>query len=142
MRVNDKPTILVVDDEPHIVTFLRLYFEQSYHVYEANSGIQALLLAKQIKPDLVIMDTTLPKYDGFHVCGRMKQTPSLKDIPVLLMTLRMSAKDKLDFLRSGAEDFIAKPFDVHILERRMKRLLAKAQKPKLFEVFNTAEVHV
>ena len=142
MKVNEKPTILVVDDEPHIISFLRMYFEQDYHIYEANSGVQALLLAKQIKPDLVIMDTTLPNYDGFRVCAKMKQTASLKNTPVLLMTLRMKVEDKLNFLRSKADDFIAKPFDISVLDRRAIRLIEKSRRPRLIEIFQSPVVQV
>jgi DNA-binding response OmpR family regulator len=118
-----KKKILVVDDEPHIVNFLKLFFEHEYTVYEARSAIQATALAMRLKPDVILLDTSLPNIDGYQTCARLKAHPQTKQIPVLLMIARYLPNQRMALAKSGADEVIAKPFDPHMLKRRMERLL-------------------
>ena len=110
--------ILVVDDEKPIVEILKLNLQkENYEVYEAYDGEEALLKAKTIQPDLILLDVMLPKIDGFTVCRKIRETSS---VPILMLTAREEEVDKVLGLELGADDYITKPFSVRELMARIK----------------------
>jgi DNA-binding response OmpR family regulator len=115
--------ILVVDDEPHILNFLKHYLSSEYAVYEARSATEAIILANRIKPDLILLDTGLPFTDGYSTSAKLKANPFTRNIPVLLMIARYNPAAKPLLAKSKADDIIAKPFEPEMLKRRMSRLL-------------------
>lgn len=110
--------ILVVDDEKPIVEILKLNLQkENYEVYEAYDGEEALLKAKSIQPDLILLDVMLPKMDGFTVCRKIRETST---VPILMLTAREEEVDKVLGLELGADDYITKPFSIRELMARIK----------------------
>ncbi|MFC1959725.1 response regulator transcription factor [Chloroflexota bacterium] len=118
-------TILVVDDDPHIVELTTLYLEkESYRVISALDGAQALHKITQEAPDLMILDLMLPKVDGWEVCRRVRAD---SDLPILMLTARDDDVDKIVGLELGADDYLTKPFNPRELVARVKAILRRTE---------------
>ncbi len=101
-------TILVVDDEVHVQRLLRMYLEQAgYRVQTCGDGPSALAAAREVRPDLVLLDLMLPGMDGIEVCNRIRAE---QDLPIIMLTARTTEQDRLKGLRGGADDYVSKPF--------------------------------
>ncbi len=123
--------VLVVDDEKPIVEILKLNLQkENYEVYEAYDGEEALLKAKTVQPDLILLDVMLPKIDGFTVCRKIRETSS---VPILMLTAREEEVDKVLGLELGADDYITKPFSVRELMARIKANMRRVS-PEATEV--------
>ena len=117
------PTVLVVDDEPHIRAVLRGYLEADGHVVvEAGDGEQALAAAGRDQPDLVLLDVMMPGIDGLEVLRRLRVG---SDVYVILVTARSEEVDKLVGLGVGADDYITKPFSPREVAARVKAVLRR-----------------
>jgi len=104
--------ILVVDDEQRNRRLLRQLLEAEGHrVSEAEDGAAALECVDRSPPDVILLDLSMPKVDGFEVCRRVKQTPATAHIPILLISALTEREDRLRGIEAGADDFIAKPID-------------------------------
>ena len=124
-----KNKILIVDDERQLVSLVSLHMSMSgYEVLTANDGEAALSIIDKEKPDLVILDLMLPKIDGWEVCKRLRTESKIGDIPVIMLTARSEAGDKLRGFECGADDYVTKPFSPRELVARVKRVLARAEK--------------
>jgi DNA-binding response OmpR family regulator len=118
-------TILVVDDEPQIVRFVRAYLEDAgYRVVTAGDGQQALFVARHEKPDLVILDLMMPEMDGWDFIRRYRQE---RDTPVIILTARIEETDQVLGLELGADDYVSKPFSPRALVARVRAVLRRAQ---------------
>ena len=118
-------TILVVDDEPQIVRFVRAYLEDAgYRVVTADDGQQALFVARHEKPDLVILDLMMPGMDGWDFIRRYRQE---RDTPVIMLTARIEETDQVLGLELGADDYVTKPFSPRALVARVRAVLRRAQ---------------
>ena len=107
MMINDKYTILVVDDAPEIAEILSVILSQDYHVKVASSGKLALELASDVyPPDIILLDVMMPEIDGFETCRRLKENPATQDIPVIFLTALNDANDEEKGLGLGAVDYI------------------------------------
>lgn len=116
-----KQKILVVDDEPHIVNLIRLTLSgEKYEVYSAYSGKEALELAKQITPDLIILDLMMPNMDGYQVCEEIRKDKRLAELPIMILSAKSQLVDKFKSINVGADDYVVKPFDPEELLRRVK----------------------
>jgi two-component system, OmpR family, alkaline phosphatase synthesis response regulator PhoP len=116
-------TILVVDDERHIVELVQLYLEQEgWAVVTARDGEAALALHKRHEPDLVVLDLMLPKVDGLEVCREIRRRG---DTPVLMLTARSDDVDAIVGLELGADDYVTKPFNPRALVARIKAILRR-----------------
>jgi CheY-like chemotaxis protein len=117
--------ILVVDDEPDIVKVVVFRLKkEGYDLQIAIDGQQGLELAKTMKPDLILLDITLPKMNGYEVCERIKTDEALKHIPIIFMTASVSAGAFNErFSSTGAQGYVSKPFDFqHLLDEIHKFL--------------------
>ncbi len=147
MRVNSEPVveprILLVEDEPGLVLTLadRLAGE-GYVVETAADGEQGLAKASQGGFDLIILDVMLPRLSGFEVCRRLRQAGV--ETPILMLTARSQVVDKVVGLKTGADDYVTKPFDMMELLARIEALLrrAPARSPKLAETYRFAGIEV
>jgi DNA-binding response OmpR family regulator len=120
-----KGRILVVDDEPKVISIMRGYLERDgFQVSEALDGKRALELARRITPDLVILDIMLPQVDGLDVLREMRRTSK---VPVIMLTARDEDTDKLIGLELGADDYVTKPFSPRELVARVKAVLRRSQ---------------
>lgn len=119
-----KKRILIVDDEKQLVSLVSLHMDMSgYDVLTAVDGNKALKMIEEEEPDLVILDLMLPEMDGWEVCRRLRAAERTKDIPVIMLTARSGADDKLKGFECGADDYITKPFSPRELVARVKRVL-------------------
>jgi len=122
-----KETILVVDDEPHIVELAALYLRNDgYHVVTASDGAQALAQIAAAQPALLILDLMLPEIDGWEVCRRVRATSRL---PIIMLTARSDDVDKIVGLELGADDYLTKPFNPRELVARVKAVLRRFEPP-------------
>ncbi len=110
--LKDKPLVLVVEDSPFQMKVILRYLEgEDMDIITAVDGHEALKLALERVPDLVLLDLVLPGMDGFEVCRRIKSTPATSGVPVIVITTSSEQEDKLNSLQYGADDFITKPVD-------------------------------
>ena len=117
-------SILVVDDDKKTVDLLRLYLERErYRVLAAYDGQQALMLARQKYPSLVILDWMLPKVDGLDVCRILRAE---SNVPIIMLTARAAEEDTLQGLDLGADDYVTKPFSPRELVARVRVMLRRA----------------
>ena len=120
-----KKTILVVDDEKPIVDILTYNLQkEGYSTLEANDGEEAIKIATEKKPDLILLDIMLPKVDGLTVCKKLRHT---LNVPILILSAKDEEIDKILGLELGADDYITKPFSVRELMARLKANLRKAE---------------
>lgn len=116
--------ILIVDDEQDIVESLKFVLESSdYTCYCAYNGEDGLKLAKEIMPDLMILDVMMPKINGYKISRLLKYDNKYKDIPILMVTARSQEEDKLIGEETGANEYITKPFDLDDVVDRVKKYL-------------------
>ncbi|GGB20691.1 hybrid sensor histidine kinase/response regulator transcription factor [Puia dinghuensis] len=121
--VSERRSILLVDDNREILEYLRRLFEQQYVVMEASSGEEGLALAEDQMPDLIISDVQMGDMDGITLCTRIKNSETLGHIPVILLTAATSDEMRLKGLQGGADDYITKPFDAHLLQTKVDTVL-------------------
>lgn len=115
--------LLIVEDEPTLLDTLKYNLErQGYDVVTASDGVQALSIAKEEQPDLVILDVMLPGLDGFEVCRILRQEMSL---PILMLTAKDEEVDKIVGLEVGADDYLTKPFSMRELLARVRAHLRR-----------------
>lgn len=127
--MNAKAKILVVDDAPEAISMLNeLLCQQNFHVFVALSGEQAIGIAEQIEPDMVLLDAMMPGMSGFEVCRRLKATPSLMQVPVIFMTGLSETEDIVKAFEVGGIDYITKPIRHEELLVRMKSHLDNAKR--------------
>jgi signal transduction histidine kinase len=118
-----KPKLLIADDEPDMLGFLKTQLQKQYEVIEAVDGQQALEKSRQFLPDLILLDMMMPEKDGIEVCRELKNQVSTQGIPIILLTARADDETKMRALESGASDFLSKPFSTTELHVRVKNLV-------------------
>jgi DNA-binding response OmpR family regulator len=119
--------ILCVDDNPDSIEVIKYKLQSSkqfeFEVLEAFSGEEAIEIVSKEPVDIVLLDVIMPRIDGFEVCRRIKKIKGAEFLPVILVTAREDIDSKLTGFKSGADDYISKPFDLQELEARIKSLL-------------------
>jgi DNA-binding response OmpR family regulator len=126
--VASRKKILVIEDEPHIVLGLTDALEfEGFGVVSAGSGREGVLLARQEKPDAVLLDLMLPDTNGFKVCEEIRRLDRF--VPILMLTARSQEMDKIRGLDAGADDYVTKPFSVGELIARIRALFRRAARP-------------
>jgi DNA-binding response OmpR family regulator len=119
-------TILVVDDEAKLRQMIRVYLEQeNYRVVEAGSGRDALYVARDAKPDLIILDLMMPEMNGYEF---LRIYGKEADVPVIMLTAKVEDQDKILGLELGADDYVTKPFNVRELTARVRAVLRRGQR--------------
>ncbi len=115
--------ILVVDDDVKTVELVKLYLvRDGYRVITAYDGVEALRLARECHPDLIVLDLMLPGIDGLEVCRTLRRE---SDVPIIMLTARTTDQDKLTGLGLGADDYITKPFSPRELAARVRAVLRR-----------------
>lgn len=124
--------ILVVDDEPDVTELLNYKLKQAgYEVKTINDPLMIMGAARSFKPDLVILDVMMPDLNGHQICRMMRSDPLLKDVPIIFLTAKGEADDRIKGLETGADDYLSKPFDSRELLLRIKSLLKRSQQTKV-----------
>jgi DNA-binding response OmpR family regulator len=123
----DGKRILVVDDEPRMIGFIRMNLElEGHQVIEAHSGLEALEAVRTKLPDVVLLDVMMPELDGFETLRMLRE---FSNIPVIMLTAKGEENDKVYGLELGADDYITKPFGPRELSSRIKAVLRRAEMP-------------
>jgi two-component system alkaline phosphatase synthesis response regulator PhoP len=121
-------TIMVVDDNPDIITIVKTILEgKGYNVLSASSGQELLNLLNNQKPDLIILDIMMPEMDGLEVLGRLKGVTETASIPVILLTAKVQYEDVLGGYKLGADYYITKPFTSTQLVNGINLLLGESK---------------
>jgi len=120
--------VLIVDDEPQILRALRINLQaRQYDVHTAADGTQALHAATAVRPDLVILDLGLPDIDGVTVIRALR---AWSPVPIVVLSGRIDARDKIDALDAGADDYVTKPFSVEELLARVRAVTRRLGNPE------------
>ena len=116
---SDAPKILVVEDNPDLRAFIVSTLFETYLVEQAENGRQGLDMARRINPDLILSDVMMPEMDGYEMCREIRKDPFLFDVPVILVTAKTGVSAIEEGLEIGANDYIAKPFEIRELKARI-----------------------
>ncbi|HOY06444.1 MAG TPA: two-component regulator propeller domain-containing protein [Saprospiraceae bacterium] len=122
--------LLLVEDNPEIRSYLSQNLQNEYEVEEAADGMEALEKALEHTYDLVLSDIAMPEMDGIELCRRLKTNLLTSHIPVVLLTARTSLLHKIEGLETGADDYITKPFNLQLLQLRIRNLIAIRERLK------------
>jgi two-component system phosphate regulon response regulator PhoB len=121
-----KPKILVVEDDANLVELIRYNLEQEdFAVVSTEDGEEALVLADEEKPDLVLLDWMIVNLSGIEVCRRMRREPATANLPIIMLTARTEEADRIRGLEIGADDYITKPFSPRELVARIRAVLRR-----------------
>lgn len=124
-------SVLVVEDEPHIIESLSFLMKRAGHkVRIARDGDAAIRTMEAEKPDLVILDITLPRRDGLDVCRTIRADDRWRDVCVIMLTARGRELDRRKGLETGADDYILKPFSTSEIVQRVEALLESGRAPE------------
>lgn len=120
------PKILVVDDSPTILRIVEIsLIELGFEILQAKDGLQALKIVKEQEPDIIILDVMLPIYTGYQVCQLIKKTPKFANTPVIMLTAKTGALDKLKGKMAHADMYLTKPFSKEDLLNAVNKLLRR-----------------
>ena len=119
----DVTTLLIVDDSADLRSYIRSHFESRYRIVEAGDGADGIEQARSLLPDLVISDVMMPGIDGNELCRTLKSDPETDFVPIILLTALASTDDRVTGLGVGADDYLAKPFEMRELEARVENLI-------------------
>lgn len=119
--------ILVIDDDNAINELIKINLELvGYKVFQALDGIKGFALAKQELPNAIILDVMMPEVDGYTVAQRIRQNPSTKNVPILMLTALSQLQDKITGFDIGVDDYLTKPFEMEELRVRLRALLKRS----------------
>ncbi len=125
-------SVLIVEDDPTVSQLIKLYLARDGHaVATALNGIEGLRLARELRPDLIVLDLNLPGMDGIEVCRRLRAE---SHVPVIMVTARVDEDDRLAGLDLGADDYVTKPFSPRELAARVRAVLRRTTREKTAEV--------
>jgi DNA-binding response OmpR family regulator len=121
-----RPLVLVADDDPDILSLIALRLERSgFETVLARDGEQALAAAHERKPDIALLDVSMPKLDGYEVTARLRDNPATRHMPVILLTARVQEADMARGVEAGADDYVKKPFSTEELRERIQAALGR-----------------
>ena len=128
MAENTAPLVLVVEDEPAQAELLNYNLrQQGLRVAMASDGEEALMLAREQVPDLVLLDWMVPIVPGIEVCRRLKSRDDMRGVPIIMLTARGEEGDRVRGLDTGADDYVVKPYSVNELMARVRALLRRSR---------------
>src|SRR5438874_1859506 len=123
-----KPTLLLVEDDRSLAELLIWHFErEGYRIERTGDGEEALLLAQEQTPDLVILDWMIEGISGVEVCRRLRRRPETASVPIIMLTARSEESDRIRGLETGADDYVTKPFSPRELMARVGAVLRRAR---------------
>jgi len=137
------PLVLIVEDEPAQVEVLRYNLEKKgYRTAVADAGEEALLLAEEEEPDLVILDWMLPDISGIEICRRLKTQQKTRALPVIMLTARGEEEDRVRGLESGADDYVVKPYSPNEMIARVQAVLRRSHPEMESEILRYADIEM
>jgi len=129
--LNDNETVLIVEDNSDMRSYLREILNTRYTIKEAGNGVEALAIIANLSPDLIISDIMMPVMDGYRLISELKSNPATSHIPVILLTAKVGDDEKIMGLECGADDYIVKPFSARELLTRTDSLVRLYRYQKL-----------
>lgn len=137
------PYILIAEDEEALATLLEYNFrKEGYEVGIARDGEEAVLLASERTPDLILMDWMMPKLSGVEVCRRLRHRAETRKTPIIMLTARGDETDRITGLDYGADDYVVKPFSTPELLARVRALLRRAQPGLLDDIIRHGDIEI
>jgi diguanylate cyclase (GGDEF)-like protein len=133
MTPSKQTSILIVDDVPTNIQVLAEALRLEYRVKVATNGIDALAIARQTPPDLILLDIMMPEMDGFEICRQLKSDPATHGIPIIFVTARDDLADEEKGLNLGAVDYITKPFHLPVVRARVRNHLLLKKNADMLE---------
>ena len=124
---DDKPSVLVVEDNKDISYYIGSQLQSHYNVYYATNGEEGFVMASEIMPHLIITDLMMPVCDGFELCQRLHESEALNHIPVVILTAKSDDADRIKALQVGVDNFMSKPFSSRELELRVQHLITQRE---------------
>lgn len=141
MNVLAASTILVVEDEPAQSELLTYNLKaEGFNLLQARDGEEALLLADEEQPDLIVLDWMLPQVSGIEVCRQLRNKPQTKTIPIIMLTARSEEADRVRGLETGADDYVSKPYSINELVARVRALLRRTRPDSAGETLTYADI--
>jgi len=138
-----KPTVLVAEDESALVTLLRYNLErEGYRVLDTQDGEEALLIASEEKPDVILLDWMMPQLSGIEVCRRLRQRQETRNVPILMLTARGEETDRIRGLDTGADDYITKPFSMTELLARLRAVMRRIRPGLAEDVLRVGDIEM
>ncbi|NJB83437.1 hybrid sensor histidine kinase/response regulator transcription factor [Wenyingzhuangia aestuarii] len=119
------PIVLVVDDNKDIRSFIKQSLKDKYNILEAEDGAKGYEIAKKHVPNIIISDYVMPEMDGAEFCKKCKETSEISHVPFILLTAKTSEENQFTGLESGADDYITKPFNLELLQLKIKNIIGK-----------------
>jgi len=136
-----KPLVLVVEDEPGIAEMLKYNLEkEGFRAGVAGNGEEAMLMASEQTPHLILLDWMLPHLSGLEVCRQLRRSPKSKDIPIIMLTARGEEADRVRGLNSGADDYMVKPFSPTEMIARVRAVLRRTSPTLAEEVLRFGDI--
>jgi two-component system, OmpR family, alkaline phosphatase synthesis response regulator PhoP len=133
--------ILIADDEPDVLDFLKYTLErEGFWVYTASNGEVAFKLAKEVQPEVIVLDVMMPKMNGIEVCRQLRAIPEFKKTAITFLTARSEDYSEIAGLEAGADDYITKPIRPKIFVSRINALLRRNQEQKNTEVIKVGNL--
>ena len=134
--ISGRPTMVVVDDNAELRSYVKEIFSPQFNIYEADNGMSAFSVIEKELPDIVISDVIMGKMDGIELCRKLKANAHLAHIPIILLTGSASERSRLMGLEGGAEDYVAKPFSKELILARVQNILKSRSRLQQY-FFNT-----
>ena len=128
-----KNSLLIVEDNSQLRKYLKSELNDNYKIYEANNGKIGLEIAKIKRPNIIVTDVMMPEMNGIEMCSLLKADSLTKTIPIVMLTAKVSHKDRILGINSGADVYLKKPFSIELLKSHLEQLLQS--KSDFFEVF-------
>ena len=133
----------MVEDESALLTLLRYNLErEGYRLAEARDGEDALLIAAEVQPDLIILDWMLPKLSGIEVCRRLRARGELRNVPIVMLTARGEEADRIRGLDTGADDYIVKPFSMTEFLARVRAVMRRVRPSLVQDVVQVGDITI
>lgn len=121
-----KQKVLVIDDDVTLSAVVKeILTDRGFEAVVANSGDEGIALAKDFKPDLILLDVMLPDFDGYTLCRVFRQAKNTAQVPIIMLTAKDKTEERIAGLRTGADDYISKPFNGEELAERIKSVLRR-----------------
>jgi DNA-binding response OmpR family regulator len=139
LELEGKDTILIVEDNVDIINYLKENLSERYNISSALNGEEAMKIVNEKQPDLIISDVMMPVMDGIKFCKNVKQNIKTCHIPVIMLTAKSQIDDQVEGIKSGADDYIPKPFSMSLLEAKVKNTIKTRKRLKAY-YSNTMEI--
>ena len=138
-----KARILIVEDDPALAELLSWNFEsEGFDVVSTPDGEEALLLAKENTPDIIILDWMIESLSGIEVCRRLRRNGDTKDVPIIMLTARSEEDERIRGLETGADDYVTKPFSPGELKARVNAILRRTRPGATEAILTSSEIEL